>query len=163
MLRVQGQVFFIFMAQYLTKERYDELTRELQRLKDEGRHDVALRLKHAKSLGDRSENSEYQETRDAQASLERRIRELDDLLKHCQIIASKVSSDRITVGSHVQLKKNNETVRYTIVGSNEAQPSLGLISNESPVGRTLLGRRAGEAIEVTTFKGVIRYEIMRIE
>ena len=135
----------------------------LQRLKDEGRHEVALRLKHAKSLGDLSENSEYQEARDAQASLERRIRELEELLKRSQIIASKSSPDVIGVGSRIGLKKNDEMVEYTIVGSNEAHPTSGLISNESPIGKALLGKKVGDRAVIQTLRGVVQYEIIRIE
>ncbi|MEK7479417.1 MAG: transcription elongation factor GreA [Patescibacteria group bacterium] len=151
------------MPQYLTKERYEELKRTLEDLKNEGREEIAVRLRHAKSFGDLSENSEYQEARDSQAALERRIRELEELVRTSRIIEGAESKDRVGVGSKVILQKEGKEIQYTIVGSNEASPLEGLISNESPIGKALLGKHTGETAEVTTPKGRVKYEIIRIE
>ena len=151
------------MTQYLTKERYEELKVTLLDLKNRGREEVAARLRHAKSFGDLSENSEYQEARDAQAALERKIHELEELIRTSRIIEGGESKDVVRVGSRVVLRKDGKEVVYTIVGSNEANPLGGLISNESPIGRALLGKRAGDAAEVLTPKGRVKYEIISIE
>lgn len=151
------------MAQYLTKERHEELKKQLEDLKNRGRGEIAARLRHAKSFGDLSENSEYQEARDAQAALERRISELEELLRTSRIIQGVESKDEVRVGSKVMLQKDGKEMLYTIVGSNEASPLEGLISNESPIGRALLGKRVHEVAEVMTPKGGVKYEIIRIE
>ena len=151
------------MTQYLTKERYEELKIQLEDLKNKGREEVATRLRHAKSFGDLSENSEYQEARDAQAALERRIRELEELIRASRIIQGAESKDEVRIGSKVTLRKEGKEMIYTIVGSNEANPLGGLISNESPIGKALLGKRSGDAAKVTTPKGKVKYEIIGIE
>lgn len=154
---------FVFMSQYLTKERYEELKKQLLDLKNRGREEVAARLRHAKSFGDLSENSDYQEARDAQAALERRIRELEELIRTSRIILGTESKDEVRVGSRVVLQKDGKEIVYTIVGSNEASPLEGLISNESPIGKALLRKKVGGVAEVHTPKGVVKYEIIKIE
>ncbi|MDP3725004.1 MAG: transcription elongation factor GreA [Nanoarchaeota archaeon] len=152
------------MTQYLTKERHEELKKQLEELKNGGREEVAARLRHAKSFGDLSENSDYQEARDAQAALERRIRELEELIRTSRIIVHGAESkDEVRVGSKVTLRKDGKEIVYTIVGSNEANPLLGLISNESPIGRALLGKTDGKTAEAQTPRGMMKYEIIRIE
>ena len=151
------------MTKYLTKDRYEELKGQLEELKNAGRRDVAARLKHAKSLGDLSENSEYQEARDAQSSLERRIRELEVLLKTAEVIQRGEAGDSVGIGCKVTLKRNGEEVQFTIVGSNEARPVEGLISNESPIGKALLEKKVGDTAEVVTPKGTMQCEILKIE
>lgn len=155
--------FYFFMTQYLTKERYEDLKKHLLDLRNHGREEVALRLRHAKSFGDLSENSEYQEARDAQAALERRILELEDLLRSSRIIEGTEVKDEVRVGARVTLRKDGGEIVYTIVGSNEANPLRGFISNESPIGKALLGKKVHEAAEVVTPKGMVQYEIIRIE
>ncbi len=151
------------MSQYLTKERYEELKKILEDLKNNGREEVAARLRHAKSFGDLSENSEYQEARDAQAALERRIRELEELVRTSKIIEGGDPGGVVGVGSKVTLRKDGKEIVYTIVGSNEASPLSGRISNESPIGKALLGKRSGDMAEVATPKGKAKYEIIGIE
>lgn len=150
-------------AQYLTKDRYGELKEQLEHFKNEGRREIAARLKHAKQFGDLSENSEYQEARDAQRQLEVRIGELEDLLRTSKIIERAEGSGEVGVGTKVRLKKNGAEVQYTIVGSNEAHPTQGFISNQSPIGRALLGRKVGESFEVETPGGVVAYEVVGVE
>jgi len=121
--------------QYLTKERFEEFTAELETLKSKRRVEVAERLKQAKEYGDLSENSEYAEARDEQTSVEMRIAELEDLLKQAVTITKAEGSDIVTVGSTVTVRKGEKTMTYTIVGSHEAKPEEGRISDESPLGR----------------------------
>ncbi|MAF79723.1 transcription elongation factor GreA [bacterium] len=151
------------MAKYLTKKRYGELKEKLDELKNSGRREIAARLKHAKSFGDLSENSEYQEARDSQRQLERRIGELEEVVRTSQIIEKAGESEEVGVGSKVTLKKNGDEMVYTIVGSNEAQPTQGLISNESLIGQALLGKKSGESFEVETPAGKMTYKILDIE
>jgi len=148
---------------YLTQERYNEILQELAELKTGGRQVVAERLKQAKELGDLSENSEYQEARDEQTRLEQKISHLDELLRHFTIIKKAVGTATVRIGSKVKVKKGHEILHYTIVGSNEAEPSQGLISNESPIGRGLLGKKVGEVIHVKAPKGTILYQVLNIE
>ena len=153
---------------YLTKERYDELAAELNNLKKEGRRLVMERLRHAKDLGDLSENVEYQSAREDQSILEKKIAELEDLLKNSAIFekqsASGISSNGIVrLGSKISLDKNGATLNYTLVGSSEADPMNGLISNESPLGRELLAKKAGDKIQVETPKGQIEYSVLNVD
>jgi len=148
---------------YLTKERYEELQKELDELKTLGRGQVADRLKHAKELGDLSENSEYQEAREEQSRLEQKIAQLDELLRHSSIIKKSSGIDSVRIGSKVKVQKNKETAVYTIVGSNEADPSNGFISNTSPIGHSLLGKKAGDIVVFVTPKGEVSCRILAIE
>lgn len=150
---------------YLSQERYNEVSETLKKLKTEGRRNIAERLKQSKELGDLSENSDYQEAREEQSRLERKIAELEELLKTASII-KKSDGNRvhIHVGSKVNVKKNgSEKVHYVIVGSSEASPADGLISNESPVGKSLLGKKTGDKVSVKTPAGEVFYEVLSIE
>lgn len=148
---------------YVTKERLEELKKEVEELKTTKRLEVAERLKRAKEFGDLSENSEYNEAREEQSRVETRIFELDELLKRAVIIKKTSGSDTVQVGSTVTAKSNGKVVTYTIVGSNEAKPEDGKISNESPIGRTFLGSKVGDSVEIKTPSGVIIYQISKIE
>lgn len=150
---------------YLTKERFDEIVAELESLKLGGRRTVAERLKHAKELGDLSENSEYQEARDEQARLEGKIAELEDLVRSSAIIEKTGNgTGGIRVGSKVTVKRNGEKRIFTIVGSNESKPTEGLISNESPIGQALIGKKEGEKTMVATPNGnSVEYTILSVE
>ena len=156
------------VKKYLTKERYDELVAELNDMKKEGRHSVMERLRHAKDLGDLSENAEYQSAREDQNVLERKIAELEDLLKNSALFekqsAAGVSSNgMVRLGSKVSLKKGDAVFNYTVVGSSEADPVNGLISNESPLGRELLAKKSGDKIQIQTPKGQIGYTILSVD
>lgn len=148
---------------YLSQERFDELSQELQELKTKGRQEIAQRLKQAKELGDLSENSEYQEAREEQNRLEQKIAEVDDLLKHSSIIKKPTGTATVRIGSKVKVRKDHETLTYSIVGSNEAKPAEGFVSNESPLGRGLLGHKVGDFIFIKAPKGEIGYQILAID
>lgn len=148
---------------YLSKERLEELKAELEQLLHEGRREVADRLKRAKEYGDLSENSEYSEAKDEQAAVERRILELEDTIKNASIIKKTTGSDTVVVGSTVTVKGKNQIQTYQIVGSNEAMPEEGKISNESPLGKAFLGHAVGDEVKVGTPKGDTFYTISKIE
>jgi transcription elongation factor GreA len=151
-------------ATYLTQDKYDELMKELEELKTGGRREVAERLKHAKELGDLSENSEYQEAREQQSRIEQKISQLEDLLRSVSIIEkSSAGNTVIKIGSRVTVEKGGQSIAYTIVGSQDADPALGKISNESPIGRSLLGLSVGASAHVTTPKGDVAIKVLRIE
>ncbi len=150
---------------YLTQDRFNNLKEELERLKTVGRQEVARKLKQAKELGDLSENSEYQEAREEQRRIEQRINQLEMILKNAVLIKKVSHSQTVRIGSVVKVKKEGEknpTV-FTIVGSDEAQPQKGLISNESPLGKGLLGKKEGDLVKIKTPKGEISYQIISIE
>lgn len=148
---------------YLTQERFNELKKELDDLKTQGRRSVADRLKHAKELGDLSENSEYQEAREEHSRLEQQIGQLEETLRHSSIITKSSSVDTVKIGSKVKVKKNGETSFFSIVGSSEANPAEGFISNESPIGRGLLGKKVGDIVNIKTPKGEISCKIISID
>lgn len=149
--------------QYVSKEKLEELKVELNQFKTTRRIEVAERLKRAKELGDLSENSEYFEAREEQAQVEGRILELEEFVKNAEIIEKAPSGGIVKVGSTVVVKKGDEKMRFVIVGSNEAKPEDGFISNESPLGSAFLDKKAGETVEVTTPKGKAEYKIISIE
>jgi transcription elongation factor GreA len=148
--------------QYLTQERLDELKVELDELKNKKRQEVALRLKTAKEYGDLSENSEYVEAREEQANVESRIFELEELMKEAVTIKTGEGGDIVGVGSVVTVKKGEKSATYTIVGSYEAKPEEGRISDESPLGKAFLGKKVGDMVSVTTPGGATKFEVLKI-
>lgn len=147
---------------YLSKEKFEELKEELERLKTTRRKEVAEKLEFAKSLGDLSENAEYHEARDEQAKLEERIMEIEGTLKIAEIVKDKKGGE-ITVGSTVTIKnEKGENKTWNIVGSEESDLASGKISNESPLGTQLLGNKVGDTIEIKTPAGVTKYTITKI-
>nr|WP_314279114.1 transcription elongation factor GreA [uncultured Peptostreptococcus sp.] len=150
----------------LTQEGYDKLESELELLKTTRRKEVAERLKVAISFGDLSENAEYDEAKKEQAALEERILKLENMTRTAVIIdENNVNLDIVTVGSIVKIYDEDfdEELEYTIVGSAEADPYDGKISNESPVGRALLGRAKGDLVEVTVPDGVSKLKVLEIK
>ncbi|MEI6553068.1 MAG: transcription elongation factor GreA [bacterium] len=149
---------------YLSKIRYDELKGELENLKTVKRNEIAQSLEFAKALGDLSENAEYHEAREAQAALEDRISQIEDVLVHAQIIESH-HSDKVEIGSVVHIKTSLSKVEkvYTLVGSEEADMSSGKISFKSPVGEALLGKKKGDKFKFKTPAGEADYHIVSIE
>ncbi len=147
---------------YLTQEGLEKLKRELDELKNVKRKEVAYRIEQAKEFGDLSENAEYTEAKNEQAFIEGRIAELDYLLRHATIIQETKSNGVVQVGSKIKIKGDHEVREYKIVGSEEADPIQGLISNESPIGRAFLGKKAGEVVEIEVPKGIIRWKIIEI-
>ncbi|OGM91760.1 transcription elongation factor GreA [Candidatus Wolfebacteria bacterium RIFCSPLOWO2_01_FULL_45_19] len=151
------------VKQYFTSERLEELKKELHELKTKRRKEVADRLKRAKEYGDLSENSEYSEAKDEQSQLESRIFELEETIKNAQLIQMTSGRAVVQIGSTVIVQKDDKSSRYTIVGSNEAKPEDGKISNESPLGKAFLGKKPGETAIVTAPSGKIEYKIIAIE
>ncbi len=148
--------------QYLTKERLEEFKAELETLKSKKRVEVAERLKQAKEYGDLSENSEYSEAREEQASVESRIAELEDLVKKAVTIEKVDGGGAVHVGSTVTVKRGEKTMSYTVVGSYEAKPEEGRISDESPLGKAFLKHKEGDTVTVATPAGSATYEILRV-
>lgn len=150
------------MEYYLTPERLEELKIELNKLKTETRAEIAERLNRAKELGDLSENAEYQEAREEQNRIEGQILELEEIIKNAKIIKHAVK-DRVQFGSIITVSKNGQKFKYTIVGSKEARPEAGFLSNESPLGRAFFDRKAGESVKIQTPSGEVNYKILKIE
>ena len=142
----------------LTSEGYEKLKQEIEYLSTDKRREVAERIKEAREFGDISENSEYDDAKNEQAMLEARIATLEDKLRSASVInASELSPDVVRVGSQVHIKDDNgKTATYTIVGSTEADPSSNRLSNESPVGKALVGRKKGDTAKVTLPNGKTR-------
>jgi len=148
----------------LTPDGLARLQAELEMLRTEGRRKAARRIREAKALGDVRESGEYEDAKEYQAFIEGRIRELERLLADVQIIEAAARKETIDLGSRVRLRDADgfEEI-WTIVGSAEADPRQGRISNESPVGRALLGRKAGETVEVETPAGTMCLTILEVE
>ena len=148
-----------------TQAAIDELKEKLVELRTTRRKEVAEKIKEAKSFGDLSENSEYDEAKSEQAKLEANIAELEYTLQHAKIIdESTLTSDTVHIGSFVKVYDHEfkEEVKYQIVGFTQANPIENKISDESPIGKALLGHRAGDAVEVETPGGIIELEIREI-
>lgn len=149
---------------YLSPEGIETIKKELQALKTKKRQEIAKRLQEAKDLGDLSENAEYFEAKEAQSLNENHIAELEELLKNAVVIKAPSAEDIVRIGSTVEIKSNNNNIEvFNIVGSAEAKPQEGKISNESPLGRAFLGKKAGDEFEVKTPGGVVKYKIIKIE
>ena len=143
----------------LTQEGYNKIEEEVEYLKTVKRKEVAERIKVAISFGDLSENAEYDEAKNEQAQVEERIVKLENMLRKAVIIdESQIDSDTVTVYD----TDFEEEVEYTIVGSAEADPYNGKISNESPVGRAFLGRHKDDEVEVQVPNGIVVYKILEI-
>jgi transcription elongation factor GreA len=149
----------------LTPEGLRKLEEELDFLKSVKRKEVAERIKQSKEFGDLMENSEYEDAKNEQAFIEGRILTLEGMLRSAKVINNhEVRSDVVTIGSTVRLEdESGEDLTYTIVGSAEADPLHDRISNESPVGRALLGKRKGQTITVQVPAGTTRYTIKAIK
>lgn len=148
---------------YLSHEGIESLKKELQELKTKKRQEIAKRLQEAKDLGDLSENAEYFEAKEAQSLNETRIAELEGLLKNAVVIETSIDEGIVRIGSTVEVKSKNGNEIFTIVGSAEAKPQEGKISNESPLGRSFLNQKIGDEMEIKTPGGTIKYKIIKIE
>lgn len=149
----------------LTQEGYDNLEKEVEYLRTEKRTEIAERIKVALGFGDLSENSEYDEAKNAQASNEIRIAELENKLRYAKIIdESEIDTKTVQVGNTVKVldMEFNEEESYTIVGSTEVDLSQNKISNESPIGAALMGAKKGQIVEAQAPAGVIKYKIISI-
>ena len=150
----------------LTKEGYENLKNEIEYLSTEKRREVAERIKIAREFGDIPENAEYDDAKNEQAMLEARIAKLEERLAHARVIEKReISKDVVSVGSTVRLRDVDarQTVEYRIVGSAEANPAELKLSNESPVGKAIMGRKKGETVEVATPRGALKYKILEIK
>jgi len=148
---------------YLTQDKFDELTQELEQLKIVRRREVAEQLEYARSLGDLSENAEYQEARDLQAATEERIRTIETILAHAKIF-EYTKGNVVSLGSKVTIQKKSDKTEhvYEIVGSAEANVLEGKLSHLSPMGSALMGKKKGESFEFETPKGMQEYKITAI-
>ena len=149
----------------LTDEGLKKLQDELENLKTVGRTEIAEKIKVARGYGDLSENSEYDEAKNEQAKIEARIVELEAMLKNVEIIAEKKSATKtVTIGSKVKVLdvEFDEELEFRVVGSAEADPANGLISDESPVGKALLGAKAGDTVKAETPDGEVDFKIVAI-
>ena len=150
----------------LTQEGYDNLEKELEYLKTEKRTEISERIKVALGFGDLSENSEYDEAKNAQASNEIKIAELENKLRYARIIdESEIDTKTVQVGNIVKIldMEYNEELEYTIVGSTEVDLSQNKISNESPIGSALLGAKKNQIVEAQTPGGVAKYKVLDIK
>jgi transcription elongation factor GreA len=150
--------------EYLTKEKFEALEKELEHLKTTKRKEIAEALEYAKSLGDLSENQEYHEARDSQAVVEDRINRLESILKTAAIVSTHDTSI-VNVGTQVTLEKIGTSARitYSIVGSEEADASQGKISVRSPLGTSALGKKKGDVFSFQTPGGTMSYKIIDIK
>ena len=150
----------------LTQEGFDKLEEELNYLKTEKRTEIAERIKIARGFGDLSENSEYDEAKTAQSENEQQIAELEAKIRNAKVIDSKeIDTKTVQIGNTVKLydEEFEEEVIYTIVGSTEVNLAENKISNESPIGKALLGRKKGEIVEVQAPDGIIKFKILAIK
>ncbi len=150
----------------LTYEGLKKYEEELEHLKVVTRKEIAQKIKEARAQGDLSENAEYDAAKDEQRDVEARIEELEKILKNAEVVVEdEVDLDRINIGCRVLIKdlEFDEELEYKIVGSTEANSLKGKISNESPVGKALIGAKKGEIVEVEAPTGVLRYEVLEIQ
>jgi transcription elongation factor GreA len=150
----------------LTKEGYQALKREIEDLSTRRRREIAERIKLAREFGDIAENAEYDTAKNEQAMLEARIAKLEERLASARVIEKReISKDVVSIGSTVRLRDVDakQTVEYRIVGSAEANPAELKLSNESPVGKAIMGRKKGETVEVATPRGSLKYKILEIK
>jgi transcription elongation factor GreA len=151
----------------LTQQGLDDLKQKIEHLSTVRRREVAERIKEAREFGDISENSEYDDAKNEQAMLERQISELEEKLRSAQLIDEKaVSTEAVSVGAtvHVKDQKTEKSVKYKIVGSSEANPSENKLSNQSPVGKALIGKKRGDLVSVPVPRGPARkLKITKIE
>lgn len=150
----------------LTPEGLQRLKEEIEYLSSVKRDEVADRIRAARDFGDISENSEYEDAKNEQAMLEARIYALEERLRSAIVIDSEsVSTDRVNVGTKVTLQdmQGGEVIQYSLVGSAEADPTARKLSNESPIGRAIIGHKPGDKITVTVPRGTRKFKVLDIE
>ncbi len=150
----------------LTSEGYERLKKEIEELSTVKRREVAERIRVAREFGDIAENAEYDDAKNEQMLLEHRIATLEERLRDARVISKKdVAKDVVSIGSKVKLRDvaARETVEYHIVGSAEANPGQNKLSNESPVGKAIIGKKKGETVEVSAPRGTLKYKILEIK
>lgn len=149
-------------SQIITQEGLDKLKEELDRRKNVIRHEIAERIERAKELGDLSENAEYSEAKDEQAFNEGRIIELEQLIKGLTVVEQNGDKSVIDLGSTVEVEVNGKKKTFTLVSFNEVDPENNLISNESPIGDALMGRKKGDEVKVKLPAGEMIYKILKV-
>ncbi|HET7568623.1 MAG TPA: transcription elongation factor GreA [Gaiellaceae bacterium] len=150
----------------LTAEGYKKLQEEIEFLSTTRRQEIAERIRVAREFGDIAENAEYDAAKNDQAHLEARIAVLEERLKNSRVVTKKeIKSGEVSVGTKVRLKDmgSNKTVEYHVVGSAEANPAEMKLSNESPVGKAIMGRKKGDVVEVSAPRGALKFKIMEIK
>jgi transcription elongation factor GreA len=150
----------------LTPEGHKKLLKEIEYLSTEKRRQVAERIRVAREFGDIAENAEYDDAKNEQAHVEARIAMLEERLKNARVVTKReIKSGEVGIGTKVRLRDiaANQTVEYHIVGSAEADPAENKLSNESPVGKAIMGRKKGEIVEVAAPRGALKYKIMDIK
>jgi transcription elongation factor GreA len=150
----------------LTPDGYKRLQEEIEYLSNDKRREVADRIRTAREFGDIAENAEYDDAKNEQAMLEHKIAQLEERLLSARVITKKeISKDAVSIGSHVRLRdmQANKTFEYHIVGSAEANPAENKLSNESPVGKAIMGKKKGEIVEVAAPRGSLKFKIMEIK
>ena len=150
----------------LTPEGYKKLTQEIEYLSNEKRREVADRIRVAREFGDIAENAEYDDAKNEQAMLEHKIAQLEERLLSARVITKKeISKDMVSVGSKVRLRDMgaNKTFEYHIVGSAEANPAENKLSNESPVGKAIIGHKKVDVVEVSAPRGALKFKILEIK
>ena len=150
----------------LTREGYDKLQEEIDYLRNDKRREVAERIRVAREFGDIAENAEYDDAKNEQAMLEHKIAQLEERLANARVIeVDDLDLSVVSIGAKVRLRDVDakETVEYVIVGSAEANPAESKLSNESPVGKAIIGKKKGETVEVSAPRGSLKYKILDIK
>ena len=150
----------------LTADGYKKLQQEIEVLRNEKRREVAERIRVAREFGDIAENAEYDDAKNEQAMLEHKIAQLEERVLSARVITKKeISKDSVSVGAHVRLRdmQANKTFEYHIVGSAEANPAENKLSNESPVGKAIIGHKKGDVVEVSAPRGSLKFKILEIK
>jgi transcription elongation factor GreA len=150
----------------LTADGYKKLQQEIEVLRNDKRREVAERIRVAREFGDIAENAEYDDAKNEQAMLEHKIAQLEERILSARVITKKeISKDAVSVGAHVRLRdmQANKTFEYHIVGSAEANPAENKLSNESPVGKAIIGHKKGDVVEVTAPRGSLKFKILEIK
>jgi transcription elongation factor GreA len=150
----------------LTPEGYERLKQEIEELSTTKRREVAERIRVAREFGDIAENAEYDDAKNEQMLLEHRIATLEERLRAARVITKKdIAKDVVSIGSKVKLRDvaAKQTVEYHIVGSAEANPAQNKLSNESPVGKAIIGKKKGETVEVSAPRGTLKFKILEIK
>ena len=162
----EGQKASMDKKNILTYQGLQKLEEELQNLKVVRRKEVAQKIKEAREQGDLSENAEYDAAKDEQRDIEARIEDIEKILKNAEVVVEEeVELDKISIGCKVKILdvEENEELEYKIVGSTEANSLKGKISNESPVGKALLGAKIGDVVKVETHVGELEYKVLEIQ
>lgn len=145
----------------LTPKGYKKLEQELEQLKEK-RKEISEKIGEAVKLGDLSENAEYHEAKDEQGLNEARISEIEHTLKNAEVYTEEIDTDIVQIGNSIKVETGGKQFEYKIVGSNEADPAHGYISNESPIGEAFLGHRVGDEVEFEAPAGTVIYRILEI-